>query len=253
MKKEKQSKKKRVALLIEDEQARKILTEYAGLLASEYDYTAGLSFGDVPTGRVISSRHFDDVRGSLLLRGLHEVCDELQRRHDARVEEWRLFVTAAEQAPTEAREAAHNKWLYPAGLEGYGDQYQSFWKALEPFQRGISSDYAFIVVDLLGENRRIEPKKRTTPLYPTDTAAIEILTEGVKRHNRPKHKGASWRDIALSLLEQERTNGTRPYWARMMNQKKGAEIIFQSNDKRVQNAATNWGKYLSYYSNRSAK
>lgn len=86
--------------------------------------------------------------------------------------------------------------------------------------------------------------KRTSPLYPTDGSAKEILTEGVRRRTRPRYKGYSWRKIALSLLETERANGTRPYWARMM----GADcIVLPSKDKRVQKAAANWGKYLSYY------
>ena len=87
--------------------------------------------------------------------------------------------------------------------------------------------------------------KRTTPLYPTDERAIEILTEGVRRKKRAKYKCASWREIALSLLETERANGTRPYWERMMG--KGC-LVLPTNDERVHNAAKNWGKYLSYYS-----
>ncbi len=92
--------------------------------------------------------------------------------------------------------------------------------------------------------------KRTTPLYPTDERAIEILTEGVRRKKRAKYKCASWRDIALSLLETERANGTRPYWGRMMGENC---CILSTKDSRVQKAATNWGKYLSYYSNSSPK
>lgn len=250
-KQSKRPSKKSAAPFITDEGARKILNAYAKQLADEYAYTENLLFGDVPTDRGISSRHFDDVRGSLLLCGLHEVCDELQRRHDARSAEWRRFVTAANAAPTEAREA-ERKGLYPAGLEGYGNQYQSFWKALETFQRGISADYAFIIVDLLG-TKLPRPKKRTSPLYPTDEKAIEILSEGVKRRKRDKHKGASCRDIALSLLEQERKNGTRPYYPRMMNMKPDNCVILPSNNERVKKAAENWGKYISYYANRDPK
>lgn len=263
-KQSKRPSKKAAAPFITDERARKILADYAEQLANEYAYTETLLFGDAPTDRAIrlvidkvptnfaiTSRDFADVRGSLLLCGLHEVCDELQRRHDARSAEWRQFVTAAGQAPQEAKEA-ERKALYPAGLEEHGNQYEAFWTALETFQRGISADYAFIIVDLLG-TKQPQPTKRTSPLYPTDEQAKEILAEGVKRRKRDKHKAASWRDIALSLLEQERKNGTRPYYPRMMNMKPDNCVILPSNNERVNKAAENWGKYISYYANRGPK
>ena len=91
---------------------------------------------------------------------------------------------------------------------------------------------------------------RKSPLYPTDDRAKEILAEGVRRRARTKYKGKSWRDIALSLLEHENAKGIRPYWGRMMGEN---TPILSTKDSRVQKAATNWGKYLSYYSNSSPK
>ena len=116
---------------------------------------------------------------------------------------------------------------------------------LRTFRRRVCDDVAFIT-------GLLKPK-RTAPLYPTDKKAIEILSEGVNRRKRDKHKGASCRDIALSLLEQERKNGTRPYYPRMMNMKPDNCVILPSNNERVKKAAGNWGKYISYYANRNPK
>ena len=116
---------------------------------------------------------------------------------------------------------------------------------LRTFRRNVCDDVAFLT-------GLLKPK-RTAPLHPTDEKAIEILAEGVKRRKRDAHKGASWRDIALSMLEQERKNGTRPYYPRMMNMKPDNCVILPSNDERVQKAAENWGKYISYYANRTPK
>lgn len=86
---------------------------------------------------------------------------------------------------------------------------------------------------------------RKSPQHPTDQRAIDILAEGVRRRTKTqKHKDKSWREIALSLLEQENAKGFRPYWGRMMGDDC---VIIPSTDKRVQETASNWGKYMSYY------
>lgn len=136
---------------------------------------------------------------------------------------------------------------YPADIN---DTRESFRLTARITTASISTLSVFEkVLELTG--KRVKYKREI--FYPTDEAAREILVEGVKRRGRGEYRDLSWREIALSLLEQERRNGTRPYWARMMGQKKGHETIFRSSDNRVINAARNWGKYLSYYSKKSAK
>ena len=155
--------------------------------------------------------------------------DELTRRAERAERNYTNFV------------AARRKWREEianpiAAMRGELGELAAPGGKLQTFRRNVCGDVSYLT-------GLLKPK-RTSPLYPTDESAIEILAEGVKRHARQKYKGYSWRKIALSLLETEQANGTRPYWARMM----GADCpVLSSKDTRVQKAAANWGKYLSYY------
>ena len=160
--------------------------------------------------------------------------EELNRRAERLEREYTDFIAARRKwrkevaDPIRANRGEMGELADPAGK-------------LRTLRRSICDDTLFLTGLLKGG--------RKSPQYPTDEKAIEILAEGVKRRTRDKYKGASWRVIALSLLEQEHKNGTRPYYMRMM---KPISLILRSNDKRVQTAATNWGKYLSYYAKRAA-
>lgn len=164
--------------------------------------------------------------------------EELTRRAERLETDWTAFVSHRRRWREEVADPIRAN-------HGELGELSNPMEKLRTFRRNVCDDVAFL-------SGLLKPQ-RTTPNYPTDEKAIEILAEGVKRRGRDKHKGASWRDIALSMLEQERKNGTRPYYPRMMNMKPDNCVILPSNNERVQKAAENWGKYISYYANRTPK